>query len=114
MKMLQQLIDRGDLAACLDVADAVLESSIQQKDEMNLKRMLDGMLRLDPTSIRTLKTLTTLLIRMNDKGMLEGLLKQLVILQLQSGNLREAKDTFNKMVIYGQSSFYLDPVKRSE
>jgi tetratricopeptide (TPR) repeat protein len=108
MKMLQQLIERADLSACLEVVDALFEISIQQHDEMNLKIKLDSMLKMNPNDTRILKTLTTRLIRTKDRENLETLLKQLAILQLQSGNLREAKESFSKMVIYAQNSLYLD------
>jgi hypothetical protein len=75
---------------------------------VTLKIMLDSIYELDESNMRTLKTLTTLLIRMDDRQKLESHLKRLVILQMKSENIREARDTFNKMVVYGQNSFYLD------
>jgi hypothetical protein len=45
---------------------------------------------------------------MDDRQKLESHLKRLVTLQMKSANFREARETFNKMVVYGQNSFYLD------
>jgi tetratricopeptide (TPR) repeat protein len=108
IKLLGELIKNKDLNASLDVVDAIFESSIQLHDEVALKIMLDSIHELDESNMRTLKTLTTLLIRINDREQLESHLKRLAILQLKSANIREARDTFNKMVVYGQNSFYLD------
>ncbi len=108
LKLLQELIAKRDVNASLDLVDTIFEMSIQLHDEFTLKVMLDSLLQLDESSIRTLKTLTTLLIRMNDRHKLEDYLKRLVILQLREGNLREGRDSFNKMVVYGQSGAYLD------
>ena len=65
-------------------------------------------MELDPSNIRILKMLTTLLIHMNDGQGLEGYLKQLVILQLRDGNLREGRENLDKLAVYGQNSFYVD------
>ncbi|MEW5977925.1 MAG: tetratricopeptide repeat protein [Acidobacteriota bacterium] len=108
VKLLEVLIAEGDLGGSLDIVDAILETAIEMKDSSRLRVMLDSMLELDGPNIRTLKALTTLLIRTDDRLHLEEYLKRLVILQLRMSNLREARDSFNKMVVYGQSSFYLD------
>jgi tetratricopeptide (TPR) repeat protein len=108
LKLLSELIKNKNLDASLDVVDAIFESSIRLHDEVTLKMMLDSIYELDESNMRTLKALTTLLIRMDDRQKLESHLKRLVILQMKSANIREARDTFNKMVVYGQNSFYLD------
>lgn len=87
MRLLQELIARKDLDGALNVMKALFETSIQLHDEITLKVMLDAMLTLDESNIRTLGTLTTLLIRMNDQQSLEGYLKRLVITQLRAGEL---------------------------
>lgn len=108
MKVLEGLIARKELEASLGMVEEVFETSIRQQDETTLKILLDSLVELDGTNVRLLKTLTTILIRMNDKEKLEGYLKRLVILQLRAGEVREARETMNKLVVYGQSSFYLD------
>jgi tetratricopeptide (TPR) repeat protein len=107
MKLLEKLIARQDLNASLDVVDAIFETSIQQRDELTLKNKLALLLQLDESNVRTLKTLTALLRRINDRYNLEECLRRLLIHQLQSGNWREAKDSLNQMAVYGQNSFYL-------
>jgi hypothetical protein len=48
--------------------------------------MLESILALDESNIRTLRKLTTLLIRINDQQNLEGYLKRLVVAQLRAGD----------------------------
>ncbi len=108
MRMLQQLIQNGDLAASLEVVEAVFETSLQQHDEAALKMSLNSILKLDPMNVRTLKIYSNLMIRTNDRRIVEETLKQLVVLHLESGDLREARDSLNKLVVYGQNSDYLD------
>ena len=93
------------------MAKAVFELSIQMHDEVTLKVMLVEMLTLDESNIRTLRKLTTLLIRMNDQQSLEGYLKRLVVALLRSGELLEARDGLNKLVIHGKNPEYLDMLK---
>src|SRR5206468_96345 len=80
LKLLQELIARKDLNASLEVAEALIESSVQLHDEVTLKVRLDSLMEMDPSNIRPLKILTALLIQMNDRQELEGCLKRLVIL----------------------------------
>jgi len=108
LKVLDELIARKNLSAGLEVAEALSESSIQLHDEVNFKVRLESLMELDPSNIRILKMLTTLLIHMNDGQGLEGYLKQLVILQLRDGNLREGRENLDKLAVYGQNSFYVD------
>jgi tetratricopeptide (TPR) repeat protein len=108
MRMLRQLIQNGDLASSLDVAEALIEAAIRQRDELNLKTSLQNVLQLDPSSARTLKLLSDLLIRTDDRKQLEEHLRRLVIVHLQGGNLREARDSLNKLVVYARKSYYLD------
>ena len=108
VKLLQELIARKDLEGALDAVKALFETSIQMHDEVTLKVMLDSILFLDESNIATLRTLTTLLIRINDQHSLEGYLKRLVIAQLLAGELIEGRDSLNKLVIYGKNGAYLD------
>ncbi len=84
VKLLQELIARKDLDGALDVMKVLFETSVQRHDEITLKIMLESILALDESNIRTLRKLTTLLIRMNDTQNLEGYLKRLVVAQLRS------------------------------
>lgn len=108
VQLLQELIARKDLDGALDVVKALVEASIQRHDEITLKVMLDAVLSLDESNIRTLRTLTTLLIRMNDQQHLEGYLKRLVVAQLRAGELLEGRDSLNKLVIHGRNAEYVD------
>lgn len=108
VKLLQELIARKDLEGALDAVKALFEASIQRHDEITLKVMLDAMLTLDESSIRTLRTLTTLLIRMNDQQSLEGYLKRLIVALLRTGELLEGRDSLNKLVIHGRNAEYVD------
>ena len=108
VRLMQELIARRDLDGALDVMKALVEASIQRHDEITLKVMLDSMLTLDESNIRTLRTLTTLLIRMNDQQSLEGYLKRLVVAQLRAGELREGRDGLNKLVIHARNAEYVD------
>jgi len=108
VKLLQELIAGKDLDGAFDVMKALFETSIQLHDEVTLKVMLDAMLTLDESNIRTLRTLTTLLIRMNDLQNVEGYLKRLVVAQLRTGDLLEGRDGLNKLVIHVRNAEYLD------
>jgi Flp pilus assembly protein TadD len=108
MKVLEGLISRQDLNGSLELVEELLEISVRQRDESNLKVLLDSLLELDETNTRLLKTLTAVLIRMNDKEKLEGYLKRLVLVQLRADAVRDARESLNKLVVYGSSSFYLD------
>jgi tetratricopeptide (TPR) repeat protein len=108
MRMLCQLIEQKDLAASLEVVEAVFETAIQQHDDSNLRSSLEAMLKLDPVNVRALTILTNLLIRTNDRKQLEDILQRLVVLHLQSGDVREARDSLNKLVVYGNEGYYLD------
>ncbi|HEU0004632.1 MAG TPA: tetratricopeptide repeat protein [Terriglobia bacterium] len=108
IKILEGMIARRDLNGSLEMVEDLLEISMRLRDESTLKVLLDSLLELDETNSRLLKTLTTVLIRMDDKEQLEGYLKRLVLLQLRSDEVRDARESLNKLVVYGSSSFYLD------
>jgi tetratricopeptide (TPR) repeat protein len=112
LKLLERLIASKEVKASVDAVYALYETSLQLHDEVTLKMMLHSLLDLDPSNLRTLKMLTALLIRLNDREKLEEYLKKLVLLQLQSGDLQGARDSLNKMVVHGQGSFYLDMLKQ--
>ena len=108
IKVLEGLISRRDLDGSLALVEELFEISVRLRDESNLKVLLDSLLELDETNSRLLKTLTAVLIRMNDKEKLEGSLKRLVLAQLRADEVRDARESLNKLVVYGSSSFYLD------
>ena len=112
VKLLQELIARKDLDGALDVMKVLFETSVQRHDEITLKIMLESILALDESNIRTLKALTTLLVRMNDTQNLEGYLKRLVVAQLRAGDLLEGRDNLNKLVIHSRTTEYLDMLHR--
>lgn len=112
LKLLQALIAKNDVTMSLNVIEALFETSLQLRDEITLKAMLDSLLECDESNLRVLRILMTLVVRMGRGHELEHYAKRLVILQLQSGNLSDARDQLNKIVIYGQSSFYLDLFNR--
>ena len=108
IKVLEGLISRRDLNGSLEMVEELFEISVRLRDENTLKVLLDSLLELDETNSRLLKTLTAVLIRMNDKEKLEGYLKRLVLVQLRADDVRDARESLNKLVVYGSSSFYLD------
>jgi Flp pilus assembly protein TadD len=108
IKVLEGLISRRDLNGSLEMVEELFEISMRLRDENTLKVLLDSLLELDETNRRSLKTLITVLIRMNDKEKLEGYLKRLVLLHLRANEVRDARESLNKLVVYGSSSFYLD------
>lgn len=108
IKILEALIARRDLTGSLELVEELFETSMRLRDESTLTVLLDSLLELDETNGRLLKTLTAVLIRMNDKEKLEGYLKRLVLIQLRSDEVRDARESLNKLVVYGSSSFYLD------
>ena len=108
VELLQQLIAEGEVGGSMELLDAIFVVAIQRHDESTLAVMLETLLELDALNLRILKTLTTLLIRMDNHRSLEEYLKRLLTLQLRNGNWREARESLNKMVVYGQNSFYLD------
>jgi len=108
IQVLEGLISRRDLDGSLEMVEDLFEISVRLSDESTLKVLLDSLLELDETNSRLLKTLITVLIRMNDKEKLEGYLKRLVLIQLRSDEVRDARESLNKLVVYGSSSFYLD------
>ena len=108
VKLLNHLISVGELDSALDLMESIIDISIQMQDEGTMRVILDNLARLDGENVRIWKTLTTIMIRMNDKQNLESYLKKLVILQLQEGNLREARESLNKLVVYGKADYYLD------
>ena len=108
VKLLKLLISEGELDSALDLMESIIDISIQMQDEDSMRVILDNLARLDGENVRIWKTLTTIMIRMNDKLNLEAYLKRLVTLQLQDGNVREARESLNKLVVYGQADYYLD------
>ena len=108
VKLLKLLISEGKLDSALDLMESIIDISIQMQDEGTMRVILDNLARLDGENVRILKTLTTIMIRMNDKRNLEEHLKRLVTLQLQDGNVREARESLNKLVVYGHADYYLD------
>lgn len=108
LKLLQELIARKDLSAGLDTVATLFETSIERHDEITLRAALEALLALDESNIRTLKKLTALLIRMNDRQDLEKYLKRLVIRQMKAGDLQEARDHLNKLVVYAKNSDHVD------
>ena len=108
VKLLKLLISEGKLDSALDLMESIIDISIQMQDEDSMRVILDNLARLDGENVRIWKTLTTIMIRMNDKQNLEAYLKRLVTLQLQDGNVREARESLNKLVVYGQADYYLD------
>jgi hypothetical protein len=112
VKLLQELIARKDLEGALDVAKELFETSVQRHDEITLKIMLECILALDESNMRALRTLTMLLIRMNDQQNLEEYLKRLVVVQLRAGELIEGRDNLNKLVIQGRTAEYLDLLRQ--
>ena len=112
LKLLQVLIARKDVSMSLTVVEALFETSLQLRDEITLKSMLDSLLECDESNLRVLKLLATLLVRMGQGHEIEQYSKRFVILQLQNGNLRDAHDELKKMVVYGQGSLYLDLFNR--
>jgi hypothetical protein len=108
IKVLEGLIARRDLNGSLEMVEDLFEISMRLRDESTLKALLDSLLELDETNSRLLKTLTTVLIRMGDREKLEGYLKRLVLVQLRADEVRDARESLNKLVVYGSESFYLD------
>jgi len=108
LELLRKLIIRKDTHSSLNVADSILETSLQLRDGLTLKRILEDLLDLDEKNSRTLKTLTTLLLRMNDREGAEDYSRRLLIVELSKGSLVEAGDTLNKMAVSCQNPLYLD------
>jgi hypothetical protein len=81
---------------------------------VTLKLMLHSLLELDPSNLRILNMLVTLLIRLNDREKLEECLEELVLPQLRSGDLQGARDGLNKMVVHGHGGLYLDLLKQPD
>ena len=108
VKLLKLLIGKGELDSALDLLETILEISIQKQDEATMRVILYNLTELDEGNVRILKALTTIMIRMNEKLRLESYLKKLITLQLQEGNLRDARESLNKLVVYGQAGYYLD------
>ena len=108
LELLRKLIIRKDTEASLNVADSILETSVQLRDGLTLKRMLEDLLDLDKKNSRTLKTLTTLLLRLNDREGAEDYSRRLLIVELSQGSLVEARDGLNKMAVSFPNPLYLD------
>jgi len=108
VKLLKVLISKRDLDAALDLLETIFDISLEIHDEATMIGIFDDLAELDAENIQILKTLTTIMIRMNDKLRLEAFLKKLVTLQLRNGNLRDARESLNKLVVHGQGDYYLD------
>ncbi len=108
LKVLEGLIERRNLDASLKLVEELLPIAIQKKDEPVLKGLLDSLLDLDPSNVCVLKTLTTVLIRINNGRLVQEYLTRLALIQLRANELRDARDTLNKLVIYGDASLHLD------
>jgi len=108
IRVLEGLIARNDVNGSLEIVEDIFEISMRLRDESTLKVLLDSLLDLDGANSQSLKTLIAVLIRMNDKEKLESYLKRLVLIQLRADELRDARESLNKLVVYGSSSFYLD------
>jgi tetratricopeptide (TPR) repeat protein len=108
MKLLQALIDCREVEASLDVINAIYGTSLKPKDQQTLKMMLDLILELDPSNLRTMKTLTALMIRMNKRYQVEEYLKRIVVSQLHAHDLAEAWQSLNQLAVYCENSAYLD------
>ena len=108
LRILQGLIARKDLDASLDMVEELFETSVRLKDEATLQSLLDSLVELGEDNVRVLKALTAILIRMNETEKLESYLKRLAILQMRANQLRDARDSMNKLMVHGQSSFYVD------
>jgi tetratricopeptide (TPR) repeat protein len=108
VKLLQALIDCREVEASLDVINAIYGTSLKLKDEQTLKVMLDLVLELDPSNLRTMKTLTALMIRMNKQYQVEEYLKRIVVSQLHAHDLAEAWQSLNQLAVYCENNAYLD------
>jgi tetratricopeptide (TPR) repeat protein len=108
LRILQGLIARKDLDASLEIVEELFETSVRLKDEATLQSLLDSLVELGENNVRVLKALTAILIRMNEREKLESYLKRLVILQMRANQLRDARDSLNKLVVHGQSGLYVD------
>jgi tetratricopeptide (TPR) repeat protein len=108
LRILQGLIARKDLDASLEMVEELFETSVRLKDEATLQSLLDSLVELGENNVRVLKALTAILIRMNEREKLESYLKRLVILQMRANQLRDARDSLNKLVVHGQSGLYVD------
>jgi len=112
LKLLQALIAHKAVNVSLSVVEALFETSLQLRDEITLKSMLDSLFRCDESNLRVLQLLATLLVRMGQGHEIEHYTKRFVILQLQKGNLSDAQDELKKMAAYGECSLYLDLFNR--
>ncbi len=107
MRLLQALITRKQVDAGLTVAEALVQTSLQQHDEVTLKSMLISLSKCDESNHRAFKLLATILVRMGQGHEIERYSKRFVILQLQRGNVSDARDELKKMIGYSEGCFYL-------
>ncbi len=107
LKVLQALISGKQVNPSLTVAEALFQISFQLHDEVTLKSMLLSLLKCEESNHRTLKLLATVLVRMGQGHEMERYSKRFVILQLQRGNVSDARDELKKMIAYDEGSLYL-------
>jgi tetratricopeptide (TPR) repeat protein len=108
LNLLTELIVQKDLNASLDIIEALSETTVEAQHHASLKALMDSLISLDDSSIRTFKALSSLLMNLHDQPRMEGYLRHLVILQLRGGNLREGRDGLNQLVVHGNDNLYLD------
>jgi len=108
LSLLTELIIRKDLSGSLDIIEALGEASIQVQHHAGLKALMDSLIAIDDSNIRTFKALARLLMNLQDQSRMEGYLRRVVTLQLRGGNLREGRDGLNQLVVHGRDSLYLD------
>jgi tetratricopeptide (TPR) repeat protein len=108
LNLLTELIVQKDLNASLDIIEALSETPVQVEHHASLKALMDSLIALDDSSIRTFKALSSLLLILHDQPRMEGYLRHLVILQLRGGNLRGGRDGLNQLVVHGNDNLYLD------
>ncbi|MGH9427358.1 MAG: hypothetical protein ACRD2L_13780 [Terriglobia bacterium] len=108
LKLLRKLIIRKDAQSSLNVAGSILETSLQLRDGLTLKRILEDLLDLDENNTRTLKMLTTLLSRMNDLQGTEHYLRRMLMVELSKGSWVEAEATLKRMAVSCQNPLYPD------
>jgi hypothetical protein len=108
LTLLTESIARKDLNASLDIIESLSEFPLQVQHHASLKALMDSLIALDDSCIRTFKALTRLLMNLHDHQRMEGYLRHLVILQLRAGNLREGREGLNQLVVNGNDGLYLD------
>jgi tetratricopeptide (TPR) repeat protein len=108
LDLLRELISKHDLNGSLEIIEVLNESRLPVQYHAILKGLLDSVIAIDDSSVRTFKVLVRLLMSMNDQQRMEGYLRRLVILQLGCGNLREGREGLNQLVVESNDGLYLD------